>query len=112
LFPCSPKWHIVAILEVYYDGSEFSSSLAVSFAKEFTHILNSSRSGKITFITDGVSLQVYDGNNSTEIYKLFDDGKKFEDLSKNLKFDYKSLPNVSYNELIEARISVPPILRS
>lgn len=110
-FPVIQNGNIVAILEVYYDGKEFTSSLAISFAKELTQILNTSHSEKIIFITDGVSLQVYDGNKSYEIYKQFDNSKVVEDLSEHLQFDYKSLPSIRGNELSEARISSYTVLR-
>lgn len=57
----------------------FSSSLSDFFADQLNELLDSNSVEAYTLLTDGVSLQVYDGNTSTQVYQLYYDNGELDD---------------------------------
>lgn len=96
------KKSIVAILEVYKDNNEFSSSLSKSFSDELNTLLtyNTQNIGNFFLLTDGVNLQAFDGVNSVKIYELYEN-ENSEDLGKLFTKNTKIQNKVNHSKLIE-----------
>lgn len=110
-FPVLSNNNIKGILEVTENDGEFNSSFSVSFSKELEDFLKSGVMKNFVLITDGVNLQAFDGNNSVQIFKLYDDGKdNIEDLSSKFNesfatLSYKSPVNELNNVINELKYS-------
>jgi hypothetical protein len=93
-FPVLQNEDIVAILEISENQGEYYSSLSVSFARELEDIIDSNMMRSFVLLTDGVHLQAFDGENSVEIFKLYDDGNKVEELSSDFTLSLSSLSKI------------------
>ena len=93
-FPVLKNERIVAIFEISKNQGEYNSSLSVSFAKELEDLLNRSTMKSFVLLTDGLHLQAFDGENSVEIFKLYNDGNEVGELSSKFSLPLSALSNV------------------
>lgn len=101
-FPIVYNSSIVAILEVYKDNNEYSSSLSKSFSVELENLLinNIPNLDDFFLLTDGINLQAYDGNKSVEIYELYRN-ENSEDFGKIFTISSQIVNNVDLMKLKE-----------
>lgn len=84
-FPVLKRGNIVAILETLESQGEFNSSFSVSFSKELNDLFKSDELNDFVLLTDGVSLQAFDGEHTVNVFKLYDNGVDVGELYN--KFD-------------------------
>ncbi len=90
-FPLIYNGEMLAILEIYENNGEYSSSLSPSFAQELDEFFSTNTTmEKFILLTDGILLQASDGHQTIDLYKLYDDGKNSEDLTLNCPSDFLS----------------------
>lgn len=111
-FPVLANGRIVAIFEVFKLQGEYNSSLAISFAKELEEIVKSNTVKNFALLTDGIHLQAFDGEQSVEIFKLYDDGNEVGDLYVKSSLSLSSLPKTSTQSDIRADLKAYTIMNN
>lgn len=111
-FPVLQNEDIVAILEISENQGEYNSSLSVSFARELEDIFDSNMMKSFVLLTDGVHLQAFDGENSVEIFKLYDDGNAVRELSSSFTLSLSSLSKISSQSDLKTELRANDFLYS
>lgn len=98
-FPVLKDGEFTAVLEVLKDGTEYNSSLAVSFADELKKFICENENKQYVLLSDGNCLEAYDGENSYKIYEQY--GETNENLfERNLsRYFHKEISTLSINEV-------------
>lgn len=111
-FPVLYKTDMVAILEINKAQGEYVSTLSKSFAEELEKRLSDNKKSSFVLITDGIRLQAFDGTNSEELFQLYDDGRKANDLSTKLFFSMSELSShLSFSDITTSKVSNHAITR-
>lgn len=101
-FPIIKDHAFFAILEVAKIENEFNSSLSTSFAQSLNTYLSQKLNKCFVLLTDGVVLQVFDGDKCFEIFRLYGDKVNATNLSIEFNYKLSEIPKtVNYQTLLK-----------